>query len=161
MEYNSIIGKINANKEDIISFYSGLPGFENLKDFVLLSFPENEPIKWLVSLEDEGVVLPVIDPWVVRKDYFLDIDDEYIKLLEINNKEKLLIMSILRIPNDNPKDITVNLVAPLIINLENNRGMQILLDSQDYRIRHSVKEELKRSENLVIKKGEKDKNADT
>ncbi len=161
MEYKTKLGNISAEEKDILIFKKGLPGFQKLSKFVLLSMQNNEPIRWLVSLEDSEVSLPVIDPWLVRKDYYVNLKDDVLEFLGIEDREKILIMAVLRITNDNPDDITVNLLAPLIINLSNNNSMQLLLEESDYQIRHNVKEELERSRNLNFEEGKMDKNADS
>ena len=40
--------------------------------------------------------------------------------------------------NSDPKKITTNLKAPIIINISNNLGEQIILDKEKYKIKHPL-----------------------
>ena len=56
-----------------------------------------------------------------------------------------MVLSIVVVPEDINK-MTMNLKAPIIINTKNNRGMQVVLDTDKYGVRHYVLEELRRQE---------------
>ncbi|MBI4795587.1 MAG: flagellar assembly protein FliW, partial [Deltaproteobacteria bacterium] len=49
---------------------------------------------------------------------------------------KLLV--ILTIPQGLPQDMTANLMGPLLINLANRRGKQLVLESSPYSHKHPV-----------------------
>jgi flagellar assembly factor FliW len=58
-------------KEKVISFKKGLPGLENLHEYVLLTPDDLYPIYILQSVKEPGILLPVINPF--------DIDEKYIQ----------------------------------------------------------------------------------
>ncbi|HOO32844.1 MAG TPA: flagellar assembly protein FliW [Thermotogota bacterium] len=149
MHYKTNIGEIEIEEKDIITFNSGLPGFENLKYFALFALDETKPVQWLVSLEDESVSLPILDPWLVVSDYSVDIPDDIISFLKINNQEKVLVLTVVRIPDSNPESMTINLAAPVLVNLENNLAIQYIPSKSKYQLRHNVKEEIERSKRLL------------
>lgn len=145
MLYKTKLGEIPVEKEDIVNFESGLPGFEQWRRYALISLPETEPIQWLISLDNSAITFPVLDPWLVKKEYAFDISQETIEFLDIRDREKILIVNIVRIPKDDPTELTINLLAPLVINLENRRGMQLILDRNDYSLRHAIRPELNKN----------------
>lgn len=67
MLYKTKLGEIPVEKEDIVNFESGLPGFEQWRRYALISLPETEPIQWLISLDNSAITFPVLDPWLVKK----------------------------------------------------------------------------------------------
>lgn len=138
-------GLVSYNEEDVLHFDDGIPGFEGLRSFILLSVDEYTPFKWLQSLDDTDIAFVVIDPKVVVKDYEVRIDEETVKLLEIKDINHVLVFAIVVIPDEIEK-MTANLKAPIIINAENNKGMQILLDNDDYMIKHPILKELKNAD---------------
>ncbi|HPF17849.1 MAG TPA: flagellar assembly protein FliW [Thermotogota bacterium] len=152
MTIQTNVGEIQIEENDIVFFSQGLPGFETLSKFAIIALEDTKPIQWLVSLEDQEVSLPVIDPWIVRFDYHLDIPKNIIDYLAITNQEKVFILSIVRIPGNQPKAMTVNLAAPIIINLENNQALQYIPEKSDYTLRHLVKEELERTKKMTQEK---------
>lgn len=138
-------GLVSYNEEDVIYFDDGIPGFEGLKSFILLSVDEYTPFKWLQSLDDTNIAFVIIDPKVVVKDYKVEINEETVKLLDIKDLNHILVFAIVVIPDEIEK-MTANLKAPIIINAENNKGMQILLDNDDYMIKHPILKELKNAD---------------
>ncbi|WP_434564563.1 flagellar assembly protein FliW [Thermoanaerobacterium thermosaccharolyticum] len=138
-------GLVSYNEEDVLNFDDGIPGFEGLHNFILLSIDEYTPFKWLQSLDDTDIAFVIIDPKVVVKDYEVRIDEETVDLLEIKDINHVLVFAIVVIPEEIEK-MTANLKAPIIINAENNKGMQILLDNDDYMIKHPILKELKNAD---------------
>jgi flagellar assembly factor FliW len=90
------------------------------------------------------IAFPVIDPWLVKKDYSFDISQEVVDRLDIRDKEKILVITMVRIPQDNPLEMTVNLLAPVIINTENRQAIQLVLDRSDYSLRHHIRDEIRK-----------------
>ncbi len=138
-------GLVSYNEEDVIYFDDGIPGFEGLKSFILLSVDEYTPFKWLQSIDDTNIAFVIIDPKAIVKDYKVELDEETVKLLDIKDLNHILVFAIVVIPDEIEK-MTANLKAPIIINAENNKGMQILLDNDDYMIKHPILKELKNAD---------------
>jgi len=141
MEINTKhFGIIDIEESGIITFPEGLPGFENLRKFVLLNKAENDiPFQWLQSIDDFDLAFVVIDPYAIVGNYDIDIDDNEIEVLEIADINKILIYSIVVVP-ENIKDMTANLKAPIIINTENMKGKQVVLNDTKYQLRYRILE---------------------
>ncbi|MFY9404589.1 MAG: flagellar assembly protein FliW, partial [Defluviitoga tunisiensis] len=126
----------------------GIPGFENLRKFALLQPESSFPIMWLVSLEDKQVAFPVILPQLIRSDYEIILPEDISEYLQLEKPEDAVVISILTIPQ-NKEDITINLAAPIIISLNNNKGIQLLIENTEYKIRHYLKDEIERNNQLL------------
>lgn len=138
-------GVVSYNEEDVLHFEEGIPGFEGLKSFILLSIEEFTPFKWLQSLDDTDIAFVIVDPKAIIKDYKIELDEETVKALDIKDLNHILVFAIVVIPDEIEK-MTANLKAPIIINAENNKGMQILLDNDEYMIKHPILKELKNAD---------------
>jgi flagellar assembly factor FliW len=137
-------GQLEIDEKGLIDFPEGLPGFEDVKRFVLLAGVENDsPFQWLQGVDNTDLAFVVIDPKVFKPDYIVDVDDKEVEILEIKDTEKVMVLSIVVVPEDLTM-MTANLKAPLLINTENNKGKQIVLDKSDYQIRHYILQELRR-----------------
>jgi|UniRef100_A0A7V3VTH6 flagellar assembly factor FliW len=136
MIFETKIGSYDIKEESIFKFAEGIPGFENLKRFAVLSRADTEPIKWFVSLEDKNVALPIIDPWLIFKDYSFTLNEEMLKRIENPKRENVLIFCVIDLHRPN---VTVNLMAPIVINIEKGIGSQIIVEGTKYTSRHSVK----------------------
>ena len=127
-----------------IQFKKGIPGFENLNNFKILDLEDNKQFKILQSIEEENISFVVTSPFEIYKEYVIDLNDEIIRELEIKNSEDVLVLSIITIGETLEKS-TLNLKAPLIINIKNNLGRQLILQSEKYETKHP----LMRSEKYV------------
>ena len=93
--------------------------FYQLKKFVILEPNKDALFKWLQSVDDPALAFPVISVASLEFDYTIDLPDSTVDALGIKNVESVLVMNITSIPQDNPKGTTINLLAPLIFNVDN------------------------------------------
>lgn len=135
-------GEREYNKEDILTFKKGLPGFENLREFIIFSVEENELFSILHSIEDEEVGLVVISPFLVFKDYEFKLDDEKLEELNIKSPEEVMVLNTVTL-GSRLEDITTNLKAPIIINIKGKQGEQIIIQDDKYLIKHPLFKEFK------------------
>lgn len=147
-DFDTKLGSVKIDKEKIIEFEYGIPGFENLRKFALLQPESSFPIMWLVSLEDKQVAFPVILPQLIRSDYEIILPKDISEYLQLEKPEDAVAVCILTIPQ-NKEDITINLAAPIIISLNNNKGIQLLIENTEYKIRHYLKDEIERNNQLL------------
>jgi flagellar assembly factor FliW len=132
-------GVIDVDERQKISFPSGLFGFESIKEYVLFD-ADRQPFFWLQSLEVEHIAFIIINPFLFRPDYELDIDDELVKDIGITSPDKALIFSIVTIPPTGP--MTANLQGPLIINRDTGVGKQGVLTDPRWKTKHEIFKEL-------------------
>ena len=132
-------GTIDVDERQKVSFPSGLFGFESIKDYVLID-AERQPFVWLQSMEAEHIAFILINPFLFRPDYELDIDDELVKEIDIKSPEEALIFTIVTIPPAGP--MTANLQGPLIINRKTRIGKQGVLTDLRWQTKHDIMKEL-------------------
>lgn len=141
-------GELDIKESDIIRFNHGLPGFERVKKFVLIDNEEKDsPFKWLQGINEPKPAFVLVDPFVIRKDYEVNLNDDVLKELEITEPESVSVYCIVVVPEDINK-MTVNLQAPIIINFMNKKGRQLILDTDKYGVRHYILEELQGREGV-------------
>jgi flagellar assembly factor FliW len=133
-------GSVEVNERQKITFPSGLFGFETLKDYVLLD-AEQQPFYWLQSLDEEKTAFILIDPFLFRPDYEMDIDNEDLLPIGITDPKKAVIFSIVTVPFDN-SPMTANLQGPLVINRDSRLGVQAVLTDSRWKTKHDIMAEL-------------------
>jgi flagellar assembly factor FliW len=133
-------GTIDVDEGQRIRFPSGLFGFESLKDYVLLD-AERQPFYWLQSTEVEQVAFILVNPFLFRPDYEVDISDEELGEIGISAPEKALIFVIVTIPPAGDP-MTANLQGPLIINRELRTGRQAVLTDPRWKTKHDIVKEM-------------------
>ncbi len=120
-------GEIEIAEEKIISFPLGIPGFIDLKRYVLLDY--KDAVKWLHAVEDPDVAFIVTDPFAFFPDYSLKLDDEEESFLGIKNPADVVVLIILTVSENN---LTANLKAPIVFNAAELKAEQILIDDERY-----------------------------
>lgn len=131
---SKIHGEMHYEDSNIITFKKGIPGFGELKKFILLDLNEYEPFKLLQSLEDDEISLIVTSPYEFFNDYEIKLSEETTKNLKIESPEQVLILTTVTL-NSDVKKITTNLQGPLVVNTSNNFGEQIILDNCKYKVK--------------------------
>ncbi len=133
---------IEVLEENIITFKNGIPGFSELKKFILIEDENNKIFTWLQSIEDGDISIALLDMKNIMTEYDPKIKKEMIEELgEIKNN--LLVYNVVVIP-ENIEDIRVNLVAPIVINLSTNKGVQVIVENKEYKVKHYIYELLKK-----------------
>jgi flagellar assembly factor FliW len=126
-------GKLEIEEENILEFKDGLIGFEEYKRFIIVTDKEYEPIFWLVSADDPNLEFPIVNPLL----FFPDYDPEVV--IESEEKTFFAIVSFRK----ELSETTINLKAPVIVDIANKTGEQIVINSEKYATDH----------NLLISKG--------
>ncbi len=135
-----IFGEIEIADEKIITFENGIIGFPDLKRFTLLHDVEkgtNAGIRFLQSLDEPAFAMPVMDPFVVKEDYAPEVDDELLAKLGDLTEENILILVTVTIPKDLTK-MTVNLQGPIIINVDERKASQIIVEGNTYPVKFPI-----------------------
>lgn len=134
-------GEMEIQKDQIITFDEGLPGFEDQKEYVLLNNYDTEdpvPFMWLQATQNPDLALVVAIPFFLKPDYEVDIPDEVVSTLDIKDPSDVGIYSVVRI-QDKVEDMTFNLLSPIVINAKNHKGVQVVQDSAVWRIDEKFK----------------------
>lgn len=131
-------GEIEIEESRIFDFVMPIIGFNELKKFTIIDTSKDTLFKWLQSIEDPSLAFPIISVASFDYDYNIDLSDAVVKTLDIKNPESLLVMNITSIPQDNPRGTTINLLAPLIFNLDNLTAGQIVLSGSGYDISYPM-----------------------
>ena len=133
-------GLIDVNDNQKISFPSGILGFESYKDYVLLD-AERQPFYWLQSLDVAQIAFVLINPFLFRPDYEMNVDNQELNSIGITDPAKALIFSIVTIPSDG-SPMTANLQGPLVINRDSKKGLQAILTDSQWKTKHDIIAEL-------------------
>ena len=134
-------GEIEVEEKQKISFPEGLFGFEDYPDYVIID-AEQQPFYWLQSVADKDIAFVLINPFLFRKDYEVNLDNDEAGNIGIESPDKALIFAIVTIPQDG-SSMTANLQGPLVINLDNKTGKQVILSDARWRTKHDILAELK------------------
>ncbi|MCP4151733.1 MAG: flagellar assembly protein FliW [bacterium] len=130
---SKILGKVEFSEENVIRFEEGLIGIPDKNKFILIEKEDFHPFSYLQSVDDPSFILVVISPMMVVKKYNFNIYKEDLNTIGIKDERDFSLLAIV-IFAKNPQDITVNLKAPILINIHSKKALQIILQNDDYTV---------------------------
>ena len=140
-------GEVDIEDEKILTFDNGIMGFEDMKRWTLIYDIEKGsegPISWFQSLDMAELALPVINPYTVTAVYEPGVEDELLKPLGEFKDEELVTFLTITIPSEDPSKTTANFRAPILINPVNRKGIQVIVNNEDYPIKFSIYESVQK-----------------
>ena len=117
-------GELELPATSVIDLFAGLIGFPQFHHFVIIDY--TAPFSWLQSTQSSELAFVIINAAEFGENYVFDLPVTD-RDLDIQPTDEVAIFNIASI-RPNPGDSTVNLKAPVIVNLRNRRGRQIILD---------------------------------
>lgn len=134
------LGIIEFDELKKITFEKGIPGFRELHEYIIVADEDEESIfAYLQSIEDGGVSFILANPYGLKPDYVANIKDDYIQQLGGGKEEDFTIFVIATVMEEFAT-ATVNLLAPIVIQNETRKGMQVILENTSYTTRHKIVE---------------------
>lgn len=145
-----IFGEVEIEDSKIITFPNGIIGFPDLKKFTLMHDESDadsgsaNTIKWLQSIDEPGFAMPVMDPLIVCPDYSPEIDRTKIEEVGELDDEDILVLVTVTVPHDLEK-MTVNLMGPFVINVKEMKGVQSIVENDNYPVKFPIYDILKKN----------------
>lgn len=127
-------GQITIDSDNIIQFESGIPGFLDEKQFVLLPLEET-PFWILQSVQTSQIAFVLSDPFVHFPTYEFKLTEEIQQKLQIKAEKEVAVFVILTVA-DPFSNTTANLKAPIIMNERTKLAKQIILQETTYQTKH-------------------------
>lgn len=134
------MGEMEINPSDIISFEHGIPGFENEKEFVQLPLSDESVFQVLQSVKTEELAFIITSPFTAVKNYSFDLEEATIQALDIKREEDVAVFGIVSL-KETLANSTINLKAPIVVNTTIKKAKQVILEKEEYAIRHKLNAE--------------------
>ena len=119
-----------------VIFKKGIPGFESIDKFKIKDLENNNKFKIVESI-DSTVSFATANPFEFYNEYEIDLNDETIKELQIENPKDVMILTIITLGKSLDSS-TINLKAPLVINVRNKFGKQFIIQGDKYDTKHPL-----------------------
>ncbi len=124
-----------------LSFVRPLPGFGDLRRFVLVELPAGgggQPVLFeLRSLEEPAVRFVAAVPTAFFPDYAFDLDEDDCAELGLADESDALVLVLLTVGQD-AAATTANLLAPVVVNARTRQAAQVILSGSDWPVRAAV-----------------------
>ena len=128
-------GTVEVGNDRLLDFPAGLLGFSSYTRFALLQPDEDGIFYWLQSVDSPELAFVVTDPARWCDEYEATIRNEHMDVLDLDAVGDARVFVIV---NKYDETLTANLQGPLVVNLRNRRGMQIVLSDQRWTTRWEI-----------------------
>lgn len=140
MELNTRqFGPVTIDETKIITLPKGMPGFTDIKKFVILDHDDIQPFYSFQSVDDEKLAFIIMDPFLFKADYSVDVDSTVLEMnWTLEEKEDMFLYVIINATDPDPKKMTANLMGPLLINIKRNEGVQLMVGDKGYSNKYMI-----------------------
>ena len=115
----------------------GILGFEQMKNYLLIANPAEEPFRWLRVKDNPGLAFIVIEPFLVAPDYHPDIPEPDVEFLGLAAPSDAALFNIVTLHGTGRA--TVNLKGPVVINRNTGVGKQVIIaNASEYSVQHPL-----------------------
>lgn len=130
-------GEIDVPKECIIKFDNGMLGFTTTKKFALFPYDKDSAFSILQAVSNPDLTFLLVDPYRFFTAYEFELEDKLAAQMEFSadNPPNVFVVATLR---DKLEDMTVNLVAPVVVSWKKQSGVQIVVDNKAYSIKQPL-----------------------
>jgi len=127
-------GTLNIVEEKIVNMPSGIVGFPDKKQFIILQHKEGSPFFWYQSVDDPALAFVILSPFLFKPDYEVDLGyilEEMSWNGDIKNNH-LELYVVVNIPKGSPEKMTANLIGPILINSKARQAVQMIISDSLY-----------------------------
>ncbi|MEB6112863.1 flagellar assembly protein FliW [Kurthia gibsonii] len=133
------LGEVQIESASIIQFPQGIPAFEEEKEFVVVPLGAQSPFVTIQSTKTPSVGFMAVYPYHFKEDYVFNLQQEDLQQLQIEKSEDVLVYAILTL-KDTLENSTMNLLAPVAINMKKQIGKQVVLhENNEHPLRYPLK----------------------
>ena len=127
-----IVGEMEVSADRVIDFPSGLPGFENCRQFTLVHTADTDAPKLFVlqCLDDPQVAFTVTTPDILGLNYEFTLGDDEVAALQLGSADDASVLLIVS-RGDATAPVRANVMAPLVLNTATRRGLQKIIGKVD------------------------------
>ena len=109
-----------------------MPGFPAHREFVLVRLNDDGLLYAFTSIQDPELRFLVAPPEPFFPDYAPEIENEVFAALNTRDTDRLLLLTVI---TAGVEETTANLLAPIVVDRDSMRAMQVVLSGSGYPVR--------------------------
>ena len=120
-------GTLNVDDKELITLDGGLMGFPNSTRYIMFPYSDDSSFFWLQSIDEPEIAFIVINPFDFFNDLVFEVSDDDAQSINLERGEDVEIFTLVTIPDGAPEEMRTNLAGPVVVNVANRQGRQILV----------------------------------
>jgi len=137
-------GPVDVDDNQVAHFDEGLVGFPGSRCFYIIQQEPGIPLMWLQDGQDPSLAFVIIDPRHFTLNYSPRLPRDAREALGLDGLQDAEVYALVVIPKD-PRQMTANLRAPIVIHRHTRKARQVILEDDEYGIRHKILDEFLRA----------------
>ncbi len=130
-------GAVEVPASACYTFPGGILGFPEVERYILFDNPGGGPLKWLQAVDVPSLAFVCCDPALFLPGYRVEVRKEDLAEISLQSAQDGYVLVILVIGKE-PTETTANLLGPVVLNLPERLGKQLVLSDSSYSARHPV-----------------------
>ena len=127
----------DVTRREPVHMPNGMLGFEQIKNYALVSNPEERPFAWLQVQDGAALAFVVIDPFIALADYQPDIPQADVDFLGLKLPDDAMLLGIVTVHSE--QRATVNLKGPIVVNRHTRVAKQVIIaNAAAYAVAHPL-----------------------
>ncbi len=126
---STLLGRLEVPADRVVTFPAGLPGFAELRRFVLVA-TQRDGLQWLQSVEDAGVSILLADPFRFVEGYEVDVPPAELASLGAPGDEGYLVLAVTVI--EQGMTGSMNLQGPIVVNPATRTAKQVIFPESTF-----------------------------
>jgi len=131
-------GDITVEDQSVISVKGGIIGFARYEKYVIVEHKSESPFFWLQAADSPDLAFVIVNPSLFKPDYEVTLSEPTLLDLDVQESQDVAVYVLVTIPHGQPRDMTANLLGPLVINTRAKLARQLILDDDRYSHRHPI-----------------------
>jgi flagellar assembly factor FliW len=133
-----VLGEVEFGEEQTIEMPAGMIGFPEYHRYILMPFADPDvPFLCWQCIDNIDLCFIVIDPAIICPDYEIALPAEEFENIKLTAAAEGAVYVVVTVP-ENPREMTANLMGPVVINHSARKAKQLVLTDPRYTTRHRV-----------------------
>jgi len=140
----SRFGQLEIEEDRIVTLPEGMVGFNQAQRFVVHQHKAGVSFFWFQSVENGELAFLIADPKEFIPSYRPVLSQADCAALRVAGVAETQVYVTIVVPKDDPSKMSANLLGPIVLNLKEQLGRQVILATDEYSACHYILDELRK-----------------
>jgi flagellar assembly factor FliW len=131
---SDVLGPLTVGRNEVLHFPHGLFGFPECTGWVLVP-TMRDGLFWLQSVDHAPLAFILVDPFTHFPGYAVDLPPADLLRVGTSEPSEIIVLAIVTVGSRDGSPPTANLQGPVILNMRERHGFQIVLPVEGYGVR--------------------------
>ena len=130
---SDVLGPLTVAPAELLHFPQGLYGFPDCRSWVLVP-TKRDGLFWLQSTEHAPLAFLLVDPFTHFPGYAVDLSAADLARVGTSEPSEIVVLAVVTVGSHGAPP-TANLQGPVVVNMRERHGFQIVLSVEGYGVR--------------------------